>query len=163
ARPEEPEALPDPDPPQLRAHAIEIGVAHRLAHVGTLSLVGLAPRTAQPVDHVGGEHHRSMICETRSRRAVVGDGRRHRDRPRAPLAMRPRLAPVPLALAAGVTIIYLLNERFLDVSLLSATCFGVASYGLIGLYLPCGAWVRGLPAALLLVAVLPFGEQADTW
>src|SRR5207244_267239 len=37
------------------------------------------------------------------------------------------------------------------------------SYGLLGLYLPPARWRRALPAALLLVGVLPFGDQADTW
>jgi exosortase O len=50
-----------------------------------------------------------------------------------------------------------------DINTLSATLFGLATYGLLGLWLEPQRWRRGLPAALLLVGVLPFGEHLQTF
>ncbi len=58
---------------------------------------------------------------------------------------------------------YLLSERFLDINTLSATLFGLASYGLLGLWMQPNHWRRGLPAALLLIGSLPFGEHLQTF
>lgn len=75
----------------------------------------------------------------------------------------PRFVPGPLALMVGAALGYLWAERYLDVSLLGAALFGLGSYGLWGLYVDGGRWRRGLLAALLLIGVLPFGDQADTY
>ena len=77
--------------------------------------------------------------------------------------MAPRLVPAPLALVLGAALGYLWAERYLDVSFLGAALFGLGSYGLWGLYVDGGRWRRGLLATLLLIGVLPFGEQADTY
>ncbi|HEX2568112.1 MAG TPA: exosortase O, partial [Polyangia bacterium] len=79
------------------------------------------------------------------------------------VTMAPRLVPAPLGVALGAALGYLWAERVLDVSLLGAALFGLGSYGLWGLYVDGGRWRRGLPAALLLIGALPFGEQADTY
>jgi exosortase O len=81
----------------------------------------------------------------------------------AALATPPRPAAIPLALVATAALGFMAVERRLDVSILSATLFGLGSYGLAGLYLDRDRFHRALPAALLLVALLPFGDQADTY
>jgi exosortase O len=75
----------------------------------------------------------------------------------------PHLYFPALILAIGSSILYLLIERFLDINTFSATFFGMASYGLLGLWLRPRWWRSGLPAALLLVGALPFGEHLQTF
>lgn len=70
---------------------------------------------------------------------------------------------LPLALALTGSLCYLLAERFLDVNTLAASLAGVASYGLLGLWLPAQRWRQGLPAFLLLVGTLPFGDHLQTF
>ncbi len=83
--------------------------------------------------------------------------------------LRPRLDAPPqfyspaLALALVGSALYLIIERFLDINTFSATLFGLASYGLLGLWMDPRHWRQGLPAALLLVGVLPFGEHLQTF
>ena len=84
-------------------------------------------------------------------------------------AMQFRLQSLPqlylpaLVMAIGSSILYLLIERYLDINTFSATFFGLASYGLLGLWLKPNWWRAGLPAALLLVGALPFGEHLQTF
>ncbi len=68
-----------------------------------------------------------------------------------------------LALALGASLAYLLVERFLNINTLSAFLFGLASYGLLGLWLAPERWRQGFPAMLLVVGVLPFGEHLETF
>lgn len=75
----------------------------------------------------------------------------------------PHLYLPALALALGSSVLYLLVERYLDINTFSATFFGMASYGLLGLWLRPQWWRSGLPAALLLVGALPFGEHLQTF
>jgi exosortase O len=75
----------------------------------------------------------------------------------------PQLSLPALGLALGGSLLYLLVERFLDINTLSAALFGLASYGLLGLWLDPLRWRQGLPAALLLVGTLPFGEHMQTF
>jgi exosortase O len=83
--------------------------------------------------------------------------------------IRPRLDALPqlhwpaLALALGSSALYLLIERYLDINTFSASLFGLASYGLLGLWMRPRSWRQGLPAALLLVGALPFGEHLQTF
>jgi exosortase O len=83
--------------------------------------------------------------------------------------LQPRLDTLPqlyrpaLILAVGCAILFLIAERFLDINTLSATLFGLATYGLLGLWLRPADWRAGLPAALLLIGALPFGEHMDTF
>jgi exosortase O len=76
---------------------------------------------------------------------------------------KPRLFWPGLALASGSSTAYLLVERYLDINTLSAVLFGLASYGLLGLWLSSSRWKRGIPAMLLLIGVLPFGEHLETF
>jgi len=82
---------------------------------------------------------------------------------------RPRFDALPqlhlpaLALTLGGSLLYLANERFLDINTISASLFGLASYGLLGLWMAPRRWRQGLPAALLLIGTLPFGEHMQTF
>jgi exosortase/archaeosortase family protein len=75
----------------------------------------------------------------------------------------PQLHYPALALALGGSALYLAVERFLDINTLSASLFGLASYGLLGLWMEPRRWRQGLPAALLLIGALPFGEHMQTF
>jgi exosortase O len=75
----------------------------------------------------------------------------------------PQLHLPGLALALAGAAAFIAAERWLDINTLSATLFGLATYGLLGLWMEPGHWRQGLPAALLLVGVLPFGEHMDTF
>lgn len=75
----------------------------------------------------------------------------------------PKLSHPALTLALGSSVLYLVVERFLDINTLSASLFGLASYGLVGLWMSPARWRRGLPAALLLIGTLPFGEHMQTF
>ncbi len=95
----------------------------------------------------------AMLIASRVRRPGV----------RARLRAGPRLDGPAAGLALAASLGYLACERFLAVNTLAATCFGLATYGLVGLWMAPAAWRRGLPAALLLVGTLPFGEHLQTF
>jgi exosortase O len=84
-------------------------------------------------------------------------------------ALHPRLNSLPqfyssaLGMALGSSVLYLLVERYLDINTFSASLFGLASYGLLGLWMRPRDWRRGLPTALLLVGALPFGDHLQTF
>lgn len=80
-----------------------------------------------------------------------------RRRPLGPL----RFAPAPLALALAGLLGFWAADRTLDLSLLSASCAIAALYGVFGLYVSPGRWRRARGGALLLLAALPFADQAD--
>ncbi|MCZ7572164.1 MAG: archaeosortase/exosortase family protein [Ardenticatenaceae bacterium] len=82
-------------------------------------------------------------------------------RPRFDVA--PQHAAPVLLLALGGSLLYLTVERFLDVNTISASLFGLASYGLLGLWMRPQRWRQGLPAALLTVGALPFGKHMQTF
>lgn len=75
----------------------------------------------------------------------------------------PQLHPTGLMLALGGSIAFVAAERWLDINTLSASLFGLATYGLLGLWMEPRRWRQGFPAALLLVGVLPFGEHMETF
>ncbi|MBN1874132.1 MAG: archaeosortase/exosortase family protein, partial [Anaerolineae bacterium] len=75
----------------------------------------------------------------------------------------PHLYPPALALALGGSALYLCVERYIDINIISALLFGLASYGLTGLWLSPSRWRQGLPVALLLIGTLPFGEHLQTF
>lgn len=83
--------------------------------------------------------------------------------------LRPRLDSLPqlyfpaLALALGSSALFLVSERYLDINTLSASMFGLACYGLLGLWISPQRWAQGLPAILLLIGALPFGEHMQTF
>ena len=75
----------------------------------------------------------------------------------------PQLNRPALMLVVGGAIMYVLAERFLDINTLSASLFGLATYGLFGLWLAPRRWRQGLPAALLIIGTLPFGDHIQTF
>jgi exosortase/archaeosortase family protein len=77
--------------------------------------------------------------------------------------LAPQLFPSALILALAGSLLFLVVERFLDVNTISASLFGLASYGLLGLWLEPRRWRQGLPATLLLIGTLPFGEHMQTF
>ena len=79
------------------------------------------------------------------------------------IPIRTPLPLVPLSVLTAGSLGYLLAERFLDINTLSAILFGLATYGLSGLWLPQRRWWRGLPAALLLIGTLPFNAHLETF
>lgn len=80
-----------------------------------------------------------------------------------PRQARPVLAGGPLMVMLGGSILYLLTERFLDINILSALLFGIASYGLLGLWLTPRHWWAGIPVALLFIGTLPFNAHLQTF
>ena len=75
----------------------------------------------------------------------------------------PQLYAPALAMALAASALFLAAEHFLDINTLSASLFGLASYGLLGLWLRPSTWRSGIPAALLLIGALPFGEHMQTF
>ncbi len=90
-------------------------------------------------------------------------GWRHRAGIAARLTAAPALAPLPFALVVASALGFLAAERWLDLSILAASMFGVGTYGLFGLYATDAAWRRGAPVALLLMGLLPFGAHLDAY
>ncbi|HLA99560.1 MAG TPA: exosortase O [Anaerolineales bacterium] len=75
----------------------------------------------------------------------------------------PQLYPPALGLALLGSALFLAAEHFLDINTLSASLFGLGCYGLLGLWMRPRQWRQGLPAALLLIGALPFGEHMETF
>ncbi|MBE2224260.1 MAG: exosortase O [Anaerolineae bacterium] len=80
-----------------------------------------------------------------------------------PFLNAPQFHKLPFLLAVGGSVLFLLTERFLDVNTLSASIFGLATYGLLGFWVSPARWRQGFPIALLFVGVLPFGEHMQTF
>jgi exosortase O len=79
------------------------------------------------------------------------------------LSAAPALHAPALALLLGGSLGFILVERLLDINTLSASLFGLAFYGLLGLWLEPRRWRQGLLVALLLIGTLPFGEHLQTF
>ena len=79
------------------------------------------------------------------------------------LAEGPRGRAAPLALVLGGALGWLAVDFWWDFDIVSASLFGLGTYGLIGLYLPPASWRAGLPAALLLIGALPFGAHLNVY
>lgn len=77
--------------------------------------------------------------------------------------VRPQLVGVPLGLALGCAVGYLLVERFLDMNIIASSLFFLGTYGLLGLWMAQDRWRQGLPAVLLLIGALPFGDHMQTF
>lgn len=87
----------------------------------------------------------------------------HKGRLRPRLDMPLQMHPPALILMLGGSALYLAVERFLDINTISASLFGLASYGLLGLWMQPQRWRQGVPAVLLLIGALPFGEHMQTF
>jgi exosortase O len=75
----------------------------------------------------------------------------------------PQLNPLGLILVLFASGLFIVSERYLDINTLSASLFGLAIYGMVGLWMDVQRWQRGLPVALLLISALPFGEHMQTF
>ena len=75
------------------------------------------------------------------------------------LHRRPQGRGLPLLLVLGAVVLQLGLHRRVDIDLIDVLCFGLGSWGLVGLYLPSRRWWRSVPVALLGLALLP----ADVW
>ena len=82
---------------------------------------------------------------------------------RLELAAQPQFYRPAMALLLGSAAAFMLVERFVDINTLSASLCGLAAYALLGLYTSPRRWRQGLPAALLLIGALPFGEHMQTF
>lgn len=69
----------------------------------------------------------------------------------------------PLATVGLGVVGYLLVSALLDVNILQDALFGLASFGLLGLWMTPAAWRRSWPICLLALATLPFGYHLDTF
>ena len=78
------------------------------------------------------------------------------------LDVLPQLNAPALGLVLLGSILYLVVERWIDISTISASMFVLASYGLLGLWIPPHRWRAGLVAALGVVGILPFGDHMQT-
>ncbi len=85
------------------------------------------------------------------------------ERPFTPFLSPPHKSRLPLLLLLGASAAFLAVERWLNVNTISAALCFLSGYGLLGLWMSPAAWRKGLPAALLLVGVLPFGEHLQTF
>jgi exosortase O len=92
---------------------------------------------------------------------LIYQGRRARFRLRLDAA--PHLFLPGLVLALCASLAYLLSEKYLDINTLAALLFGLATYGLLGLWMTPARWRQGIPAMLLVVGILPFGEHLETF
>ncbi|MEM8860126.1 MAG: archaeosortase/exosortase family protein, partial [Chloroflexota bacterium] len=69
----------------------------------------------------------------------------------------------PFTLVVLCTLAWLAAERRLGLNTVSATLFGLGSYGLIGLFMRPDRWRRGFPAAFLIIGTLPFNAHTETF
>jgi exosortase O len=86
-----------------------------------------------------------------------------RQKPLLRIDILPHMYWPGLILLIGGSACYLLVERYLDINTLSTSLFGLATFGLIGLWISPRRWLASLPAALLLIGVLPFGDHLETF
>lgn len=86
-----------------------------------------------------------------------------REGARVQLDAAPHLHVPALILTTAGIAGYFVAVHILDVNILAACLFGMGSYGLLGLWMSPRAWRAGLPAALLLVGALPFGDFVDVF
>ncbi|RLC88341.1 MAG: exosortase O [Chloroflexi bacterium] len=106
----------------------------------------------------------AVLIAVRVRTSLARGGRVLPGRVHPRLDASPQLSVPALTLVLGGSALYLLVERFLDINTISASLFGLASYGLLGLWMEPARWREGLPAALLLlIGALPFGEHLQTF
>jgi hypothetical protein len=86
---------------------------------------------------------------------------------KTPLNLRLDAAPhlywPALALGLSSALLYLPAERFLDVNTLSTSLFGLATYGLLGLWVQPRRWQQGFLGLVLLLLTLPFGDHLQTF
>ncbi len=81
---------------------------------------------------------------------------------RQTLALAPGLHRFPLLLILGCSVATISTQWFVSLAQLPVGLFLLGSYGLIGLWLAPSVWRRGLPVAIAIACLLPFGVQFST-
>jgi len=84
--------------------------------------------------------------------------RLRQDRTRVQLDAPLRFYGPAVACIAVGALGFLAVERWLNINILAACLFGLGTYGVLGLWMSPRSWREGLPAALLLIGALPFGD-----
>ncbi len=79
------------------------------------------------------------------------------------LILQFQLQTLPAILLVSSIVTFLFVDYFLDIHILSAFLFGIATYSLLGFYLPKHTWIQNLLPAMLLIQTLPFGNHIDTY
>ena len=74
----------------------------------------------------------------------------------------PGLHRLPLGLVLGCGVGSIATQWVVLLAQLPVGLFLLGSYGLLGLYLAPGLWRRGLPVAIAISCLLPFGVQFGT-
>lgn len=74
-----------------------------------------------------------------------------------------RFRILPFLLFCFSSIAYLLVEYFYHINIVQASLFALATYGLLGLYLPYRLWLKALIPSILLIQTLPFGGLLDVY
>ncbi|NJO45835.1 MAG: exosortase O [Oscillatoriales cyanobacterium RM2_1_1] len=75
---------------------------------------------------------------------------------------QPEMRRLPLLLILGSGVLSLGSQWFLTLEQIPAILFILGSYGLVGLWLQPHSWNRGLPIAIALSFILPFGVEFST-
>ncbi len=68
---------------------------------------------------------------------------------------------LPFVIFITSVIAYLIIEYFFHINILSAAFLGIATYALIGMYIPYHTWKSGLLPTILIIQTLPFGNYLD--
>jgi exosortase O len=81
---------------------------------------------------------------------------------RQSLELAPGLYRLPLLLIFGAGVATISTQWLVSLAQLPVGLFLVGSYGIVGLWLSPGLWRRGLPIAVAIACLLPFGVQFST-
>jgi exosortase O len=81
---------------------------------------------------------------------------------RQAIELDPGLHRYPLLLLLGCSVATISTQWLVSLAQLPVGLFLLGSYGLLGLWLAPAVWRRGLPVALAIACLLPFGVQFST-
>ena len=81
---------------------------------------------------------------------------------RRSIELAPGLYRMPLLLLFGCSVATISTQWLVSLVQLPVGLFLLGSYGLVGLWLAPGLWRRGLPVAVTIACLLPFGVQFST-
>jgi len=147
--------LPIPALSRLPAGACLLAGAWLLASADTLRW--LAATMTAP------EQRTNLVLAAIAAALVLGSVRRRAPSIAAALRADPRPRLWALAVLAVCAAVQWARPLLWDIRIAAASCFVLGSYALCGLFMAPRTWRRGLPAALAVVLVLPFGVHLDTY
>jgi exosortase O len=81
---------------------------------------------------------------------------------RRSIELAPGLYRLPLLLTVGCSVATISTQWLVSLAQLPVGLFLLGSYGLLGLWLAPSVWRRGLPVAVAIACLLPFGVQFST-